>query len=56
MIKTLGALLKKYVSFQPTAINNYIYVEIQQFAKLSLQRCIDIAVKKKKSISRYHHK
>lgn len=56
MIKTLGALLKKYVSFQPTAINNYIYVEIQQFAKLSLQRCIDIAVKKKKSISSIYTK
>jgi len=51
MIKTLGALLKKYVSFQPTAINNYIYVEVQQFAKLSVQKCIEIAVKKKKAVS-----
>ncbi|OUM56827.1 hypothetical protein PIROE2DRAFT_65343, partial [Piromyces sp. E2] len=53
MIKTLGGLLKKYVSFQPTAINNYIYVEVQQFTKLSVQKCIEIATKKKKNISRF---
>jgi len=51
MIKTLGALLKKYQSFQSTAINNYIYVEVQQFAKLSVQKCIDIGMKKKKSVT-----
>lgn len=51
MIKNLGALLKKYDSIQPTAINNYIYVEVQQFAKTSIQKCIEIAVKKKKPIS-----
>ncbi|KAG4093054.1 cytoplasmic FMR1-interacting [Neocallimastix lanati (nom. inval.)] len=51
MIKNLGSLLKKYVSFQPSAINNYVYVEVQQFAKLSIQKCIEIANKKKKSVS-----
>ncbi|ORX54817.1 cytoplasmic FMR1-interacting [Piromyces finnis] len=51
MIKTLSALLRKYISFQPTAINNYIYVEVQQFSKLSVQKCVDIAIKKKKPVS-----